>query len=130
VVTPDGFTALVEALGAARDEQEPTMPDLICDFCGNATPVCYFPCKPFQIRADSSVEFAFPSGDRFYACPTCRPLVEERRWSELRAHCASADLSQAAAPQAPLALWAGFAANRQGPAVEFPPGTNPEADRR
>jgi hypothetical protein len=101
---------------------------LMCDFCASNPPTCYFPCTPFTMSTERPA-FTFNSGDRFYACPGCRRLVEARDWSGLGARCGSYDIIQSVPNRGVRMLWAGFAQHRQGPAVEFPAGTNPEAGR-
>lgn len=101
----------------------------LCDFCGGTDPVCYFPCRPFKLVPSHPALQPLHSGDRFYACATCRPLVEASDWEGLRRHCAQADVVQALQPQAVAALWGGFAEHRQDPAVDIAPGSDPEEDR-
>ncbi|MBO2461732.1 hypothetical protein [Actinomadura violacea] len=92
-----------------------------CDFCGVAGAVCYFPCEPFTLVSDNPRAPKFPSGDKFYACPDCRPLVDAGRWNELRARCAQADILQSIPTHGQAALWSGFATNRKGGPIDLEP---------
>lgn len=96
-----------------------TAPD--CDFCGVAGAVCYFPCEPFTLMSDNPRIPQFPSGDKFYACAECRPLVDAGRWNELRVRCARVDIFQSIPTHGQTALWSGFKANRKGGPIDLEP---------
>jgi hypothetical protein len=87
----------------------------LCDFCGDPGPACFFPVDEFHVTAtdpDSRRTVTFPSGDRFYACATCAPMIEAADWKALREYCGPG-VQQASI----RVLWAGFARNRSGPPV-------------
>ena len=89
----------------------------LCDFCGDPDPTCYFPATEFHLHTDTAT---VPSGDKFYACAVCEPLVEAADWKALREHCG------AGSREIPVRmLWAGFARNRTGPAVPVDTAGNP-----
>ncbi|WP_328406485.1 hypothetical protein OHS70_38605 (plasmid) [Streptomyces sp. NBC_00390] len=54
---------------------------LVCDFCAGLDPVAYYEVTEFGISAPGG---SFLSGDRFYACPRCRQLVDAADWKGLR----------------------------------------------
>ncbi|MFJ9719964.1 hypothetical protein ACIRPQ_29230 [Streptomyces sp. NPDC101213] len=103
------------SISAAQDGQ------LVCDFCAATDPVVYYEVREFSIQGPGG---AFLSGDRFYACPRCRELVDASDWKGLRAWIGP---KQFGLGHRMLVL--GFKNNRRGAAVEFEPGTNPEAGR-
>jgi hypothetical protein len=94
---------------------------LICDFCAATGPVVYYEVTEFSIMGPGG---EFLSGDRFYACPACRRFVDTSDWKGLRAWIGPAQFGLGH-----RMLLVGFRQHRKGSAVEFPPGTNPEANR-
>ncbi|WP_162688720.1 MULTISPECIES: hypothetical protein [unclassified Streptomyces] len=94
---------------------------LICDFCAGVGPVVYYEVTEFGLGGAGGT---WLSGDRFYACPQCRALVDADDWKGLREWIGPKQLTQAT-----RMILMGFRQHRQGEAVEFEPGTNPEAGR-
>lgn len=85
----------------------------ICDWCGSRHPTCYFPVTPYEVPNPHGQPF--PSGDRFYTCAGCRPLVEGYKWKELAQRTGLPwPLPQTLAP-----LWLGFKKHRTGDAVDL-----------
>jgi hypothetical protein len=94
----------------------------LCDFCAGTDPCCYYPFSEFSLAGAGG---EWESGDRMYACATCRSFVDGGDWKGLRAWVGES------ARSAPVKLlWYGFRRNRTTTgAIEFPPGTDPEAGR-
>uniref|UniRef100_A0AAU2JYM5 Uncharacterized protein n=1 Tax=Streptomyces sp. NBC_00049 TaxID=2903617 RepID=A0AAU2JYM5_9ACTN len=67
---------------------------------------------------------AFLSGDRFYACPRCRELIDASDWKGLRNW-----IGPSSRALGHRMLLVGFKKHRKGEPVEFEPGTNPETSR-
>lgn len=95
--------------------------ELRCDFCAATGPVVYYEVVEFSIAVPGS---EYLSGDRFYACPPCRRYVDDSDWKGLRAWIGPEHFGLGH-----RMLLVGFRQHRKGPAVEFPPGTNPEVNR-
>lgn len=83
---------------------------LICDFCGAAPVVAYYPFTPFDLAA---VFATFDSGDKMHVCARCRQLVDADDWKGLKAW-----VGPAARTEPVRMLWWGFRQNRTGDAVE------------
>ncbi|MFK0195867.1 hypothetical protein [Kitasatospora sp. NPDC090308] len=94
----------------------PTVP--ACDFCSRPGAVVFFRTVEFALDL-GGVEWL--SGDRFYACPTCRSLVDAANWPGLIAY---AELG----PRG-VRVVEGFRDHHAPGAVVFEPGTNPEQGR-
>ncbi|MGW7460971.1 hypothetical protein [Streptomyces sp. NPDC054797] len=94
---------------------------LICDFCAGAAPVVYYEVDEFGLGGAGGT---WLSGDRFYACPRCRTLVDADDWKGLREWLGPKRLTEVL-----RMVLMGFRRHRKGAAVEFEPGTNPEAGR-
>jgi hypothetical protein len=93
----------------------PTAPagGLLCDFCAMETPTCFYPVVEFAIVGGGAT---WMSGERFYACPPCRGLVDADDWAGMAARCAIPS------PIAAL-IWQAFRDHRAGPAVD---GAHPD----
>ncbi|GGR00577.1 hypothetical protein [Kitasatospora griseola] len=89
-----------------------------CDFCSRPGAIVYFSTAEFVLRFD---DFDWESGDRFYACPTCRTLVDAGDWPGLTAY---AQLG----PRGVRVVEA-FRDHHVPGAVVFEPGTDPEQGR-
>lgn len=122
--------AAVDQRDAAQDRGVPMAPfsvsaakdgDLICDFCTASEPVVYYPVEEFALHGPGG---QFLSGDRFYACTRCRELVDASDWKGLRSWIGPEQFGEGH-----RRLLVGFKSHRQGDAVEFEPGTNPEIGR-
>ncbi|MEV5567640.1 hypothetical protein AB0L54_33015 [Streptomyces sp. NPDC052196] len=89
-----------------------------CDFCSRPGAVVFFNVTEYRVRLPTHDWY---SGDRFYACPSCRTYVDASDWAGLIRY---ADLG-------PLGtqVVAGFRDNHTPGAISFEPGTNPEANR-
>ncbi|MET7816077.1 hypothetical protein ABZT26_35220 [Streptomyces sp. NPDC005395] len=94
---------------------------LVCDFCAAVNAVVYYEVTEFSINGPGG---SFLSGDRFYACPRCRELVDAGDWKGLRNWIGPEQFGLGH-----RMLVMGFKQNRKGAAVEYEPGTNPEAGR-
>ncbi|MEU3502984.1 hypothetical protein ABZ726_20250 [Streptomyces hundungensis] len=94
---------------------------LICDFCAGSGPVVYYEVTEFGL---SGLGGTWLSGDRFYACPRCRTLVDAEDWKGMRDWIGPKQFNQGT-----RMIIMGFRQHRRGEAVEFEPGTNPEAGR-
>ncbi|MEU0770554.1 hypothetical protein [Streptomyces albogriseolus] len=94
---------------------------LVCDFCTASNPAVYYPVTEFIIQAPGG---GFLSGDRFYACPRCRELIDADDWKGLRDWIGPAQFGLGH-----RLLVMGFKQHRAGEPVEFEPGTNPESGR-
>ncbi|WP_432138650.1 hypothetical protein [Streptomyces sp. bgisy154] len=94
---------------------------LACDFCAALDPVVYFEVTEFGVGGPGGT---FLSGDRFYACPRCRELVEADDWKGMRDWIGPKQFNIGT-----RMLIMGFKQHRKGGAVEFEAGTNPEAGR-
>ncbi|MFC5267211.1 hypothetical protein ACFPJ1_34280 [Kribbella qitaiheensis] len=66
----------------------------------------------------------FLSGDRFNAYPPCRRFIDASDWKGLRAWIGPTQFGIGH-----RLLLTGFRQHRKSPAVDFEPGTNPEAGR-
>ena len=82
------------------------MATLVCDFCAQARPGCFYPVREFYLTLPGGGTWA--SGDRWYACRACARLVDQGDWAALARRCA-------AHPLVAQVAWAAFAANRTGP---------------
>jgi hypothetical protein len=94
---------------------------LICDFCAGTGPTVYYEVTEFGL---SGLGGTWLSGDRFYACARCRTLVDAGDWKGMRDWIGPKQFNQGT-----RMILMGFRQHRQGEAVEFEPGTNPEAGR-
>lgn len=94
---------------------------LVCDFCAALEPVAYYEVTEFSIGGPGA---EFLSGDRFYACPRCRELVDAGDWKGMRAWIGPTQFGMGH-----RMLLVGFKQHRKGDAVVFEPGTNPELNR-
>ncbi|MFD3541592.1 hypothetical protein ACFWUQ_19145 [Streptomyces sp. NPDC058662] len=103
------------AISAAADG------DPVCDFCGATGPLAYYEVNEFGITGPGD---SYLSGDRFYACPRCRELVDASDWKGLRNW-----IGPSSSSMGHRMLLVGFKKHRKGDAVEFEPGTNPETNR-
>ncbi|MFD8385216.1 hypothetical protein ACFV2X_42990 [Streptomyces sp. NPDC059679] len=133
----DALTRLFDQIMASLDERDAahargeTMPpfaisaaaegQLECDFCAALNPTVYFEVTEFGVQGPGGT---FLSGDRFYACPRCRQLVEADDWKGMREWIGPKRFGLGS-----RMLVMGFRQHRKGGAVEFEPGTNPEASR-
>jgi hypothetical protein len=113
------------AMRAGRRQPSPIGANLpgqrLCDFCSSPHTVAYYPFEEFALAGPGG---EYLSGDRMYVCVRCHHLVETGDWKGLRDW-----VGPAAKAYANRLLWIGFRNNRTGPAVFFPPGSDPEAER-
>ncbi|MEU0396540.1 hypothetical protein ABZ208_27900 [Streptomyces sp. NPDC006208] len=122
----DQLAARDEALDSGRpmkpQEVSAAAPNqLVCDFCAGFDPLAYYEVTEFGISAPGG---SFLSGDRFYACPRCRELIDAADWKGLRDWIGPQQFGMGH-----RMLLVGFKKHRKGDAVEFEPGTNPELNR-
>ncbi len=96
----------------------PKPPVPACDFCSRPGAIVYFATAEYFIDLPT---YTWASGDRFYACPTCRILVDAGDWPGLIAY---AGLGARGAK-----VVEGFRDHHTPGAVAFEPGSHPEHSR-
>lgn len=90
----------------------------MCDFCGRPGAVVYYAVTEYRVVTPGADWY---SGDRFYACPSCRKFVDATDWAGLIRY---AELGAIGAK-----VVEGFRDNHTPGAVVFTPGENPESTR-